>query len=172
MIVIIENYSCQTWHFNKRVFFRLFFPSQSSVRVSRGPGPPVDTHRGSPRRQHSGIQHHHCPPSPEWEPPAPFCSISAAFLLLRLCEAPHEHRSPGSDRGAVTLMSWPQEPSGRPPHGPVSSFHFPSSPAWTSVLSPALPKHATREVRAPCEPQWGNSIWCCVCLVGGRPGLQ
>lgn len=43
MIVIIENYSCQTWHFNNRVFFRLFFPSQSSVLVSRGPGPPVDT---------------------------------------------------------------------------------------------------------------------------------
>lgn len=128
--------------------------------------------RGSPRRQHSGIQHHHCPPSPEWEPPASFSSISAAFLLLRLCEAPHEHRSPGSDRGAVTLMSWPQEPSGRPPHGPVSSFHFPSSPVWTSVLSPALPKHATREVGAPCEPQWGNGIWCCACLVGGRQELQ
>lgn len=141
----------------KRGYFAdFFFPSQSLVLVSRGPGPPMHTHRGSPRRQHSGIQHHLVPLSPEWEPPAPFSSISAAFLPLRLCEAPHEHRSPGSDRGAVTLMSWPQEPGGRPPHCPVSSSHFPPSPVWTSALSPALPERATSEVGAPCEPRWGN----------------
>lgn len=116
-------------YFKKRVFFRLFFPSQSSALVSRGPGSPVDTHRGSPCRQHRGIQHHHGSPSPEWEPPTPFSSISATFLPLHLCKAPHEHRSsPGSDRGAVTLMSWPQEPGWRPAHCQshplISSLHL------------------------------------------------